>query len=71
MNCENRRSDGSVCVPPACSPRAEATHELLIFYHRLDEERDAERLKLCAPCAKVIRLDARRHGYRTTLRRVQ
>ena len=61
MECDNGHSAyiGHPLVSPACL-RANATTKVVIIYSPC--ERDT--IHLCGPCTKLIKADARRHGYR-------
>jgi hypothetical protein len=61
MICDNRKP----VVPPTCVGR-QASHLLTVIYN--DIEKDV--LHVCAECGQRIATDARGHGYRTTMRKL-
>ena len=59
MKCENASTTGHNIGIPQCFSN-EATVSLTVQYHEL--EKDV--LSLCGECAKKVKGDARRHGYK-------
>lgn len=57
---------GQPIVSPACYRGTEATQEVTVIYN--DVEKDT--LNLCDACTKLLKMSARRHGYRIKTRKI-
>lgn len=72
MKCENRRSDGSAIIAPACYGK-QATRSVEIRYHPrpFGGGYESDTHNLCDECAARITRDAKGHGYDVVTRRVK
>lgn len=64
--CDNAGSGTSTIVPDGCY-RSVATRRVRIEYNEVEEDV----LDLCDSCAKKVVEDAQKHGYRTSVTRLE
>jgi hypothetical protein len=66
MICENSSSRATQIGIPQCFMNT-ATTIITVHYHELE----SDTLLLCNECAKHLRKDARRHGYKIRSKKIQ
>ena len=72
--CENssRGTAGLAVIAPQCYG-SEATHEVKVIYSEDHSGcgADEDVLRLCLPCTKRVKKDARKHGYAVKVKRIR